>query len=85
MLIKLDSGEYVDTDSIENIFELTTGWYVGLKSGRSQDITEEDRDRIAKEMNGDDSDVNVYYVGKNPLGVRIGRKRYYLKEAGTDE
>lgn len=52
MLIKLDSGDYVNTAFVEEIFQAyPRKWYLGMNHGESIQITEADRDRIIEAMN----------------------------------
>jgi hypothetical protein len=51
MLIKLESGDYINTEAVEVIKDGEPA-YVGLRSNNSIDITPADRDRIVKAMGG---------------------------------
>lgn len=51
MLIKLDSGNYINTEAVE-VIEGSDNPYIVLRSNNSFDITPADRDRIVEAMNG---------------------------------
>lgn len=50
-LIKLDSGNYINTEAVE-VIEGGDNPYIGLRSNNSFDITPADRDRIVEAMGG---------------------------------
>lgn len=50
MLVKLDSGDYINTNFIEFIGQSGFDWYAGMNHGEAQDLTEDDKDRIIKVM-----------------------------------
>lgn len=50
-LIKLDSGDYINTEAVE-VIEGGDNPYIELRSNNSFDITPADRDRIVKAMGG---------------------------------
>jgi hypothetical protein len=49
MLIKLDSGDYINTEAVE-VIKGGDNPYIGLRSNNSTEITPTDRDRIVKAM-----------------------------------
>lgn len=64
MLIKLDSGDYINTEAVE-IIRGGDNPYIGLRSNNSFDITPADRDRIVEAMGvlaPADSDGNQYQL-----------------------
>lgn len=49
-MIKLDSGDYINTEAVE-VIKGGDNPYIGLRSNNSFDITEAERDRIVEAMN----------------------------------
>lgn len=50
MLIKLDSGEYINTNFIEFLGKSDGAWFAGMNRGESQKLTDNDKDRIVEVM-----------------------------------
>lgn len=50
-LIKLDSGDYINTEAVE-VIKGGDDPYIGLRSNNSFDITLADRNRIVEAING---------------------------------
>ena len=57
-LVKLDSGDYINTEAVE-VIKGGDNPYIGLRSNNSHDITETDRDRIVAEMKSEQKLYNL--------------------------
>lgn len=49
-LIKLDSGDYINTEFVEALLKMDDGWNAGMNHGETIRLTLADRDRIVEAM-----------------------------------
>ncbi|KRM54800.1 hypothetical protein [Lacticaseibacillus sharpeae] len=83
MLIKLDSGDYINTEAVE-VIKGGDNPYIGLRSNNSFDITPADRDRIVEAMgekpSGEYGEVIRWNIAGNPYEIDLDGKTYTLTE-----
>lgn len=82
-MIKLDSGDYINTEAVE-VIKGGDNPYIGLRSNNSFDITLADRDRIVEAMgekpSGEYGEVIRWNIAGNPYEIDLDGKTYTLTE-----
>ncbi|WP_338217927.1 hypothetical protein [Lacticaseibacillus salsurivasis] len=83
MMIKLDSGDYINTEAVDSI-KSGDDPYLVMRCGDVISITPADRDRIVEAMgekpSGEYGEVIRWNIAGNPYEIDLDGKTYTLTE-----